>query len=132
MIMEQLSLDAQEPAIGVERRLHVPFLILLQTIGQKVFVSVLDPLDRRAEDQRCCRYGETFRMKRSLRTKSATDVGGHDADLRFGEAKRRNDNGLAAVRHLGRLPDGQHVLILVVGRDEPAWLDGVAPSLGKS
>src|SRR6478736_7092984 len=26
MILEQLSLDAQEPAIGVERRLHVPFL----------------------------------------------------------------------------------------------------------
>jgi hypothetical protein len=124
--MDELAAHAQDPAVAVERHLHVPILVALLRRGEEILAPVLDPLDRALEAER--RGGDHRLLDEiiGLGAEAAAHVGTDDADLRRIEPEQKLVDAAMAVRRLAGDPERELVGRGIVVAKAGAVLDRVA------
>ena len=123
--MDHLPAHAEQAAVIVEGDLQIPILVALLHGGEKMLAPVLDPFDRPPQQQARRRQRHLFRIHHELGAEAAADVGCHHAQLIFVEPQQHHQKGAHLVRKLRRRPQGEPVLVDVVGRERAAALDRV-------
>ena len=121
--MDHLAAHAEQAAVVVEGDLEVPILVALLDGGEKMLAPVLDPFDRPPQQQ--ARGGERhlLRIHHELGAEAAADVGRHHAQLVLVEPQQHHQEGAHLVGELRRRPQGEPVLVAVVGGERAAPLD---------
>ncbi len=121
--MDHPAAHATEAPVVFERHFEVPVLVALLHRGEEVLAAVLDPLYRPFQLEGGRGERDLLGIHHELRAEAAADVGRDDADLVLVEHQQVHQEGAHLVSELRRIPQGQPILVEVVGRDRAAALD---------
>ena len=105
--------QAQDAAVGVERRPHLVALLVAVERGGQVLAAVLDPGDRPAQPHRGRGDHHFLPADHALEPEPAADVGRDHPDPALGDPERLGDAGPDLVRDLGRHVRDQLVVAVV-------------------
>ena len=125
LVVDEVAAHAEQPSRIVERDLEVPVLVALLHGGEEMLAPVLDPFDRPVQPQ--CGRGQhhLLRVHHELGAEAAADVGRHHAHLVLVAPQQRHQKGPHLVGELRRRPEGQTVLVDVIGRERATPFDRV-------
>ena len=117
------ALERKELAVLVDGDLEVADDLLRVRRGREVFVAVLDPLDREAEDLRGCGDDRLLVEDVRLHPEATAHVVGDDAVLALRDPERPRRERSHEVRDLGGAPHGELAGRVVVVGDHAAQLE---------
>ena len=129
VVVAQMAADREQPAVAVDRRLHLPILLALVIGGGEAFAAILDPFDRTAQQQRGRRDRQLFGIEWILGTEAAADIGRDDANALFRQTQGLDQDPLGLVRHLRAVPDREQLVGCVEAREHAARLDRMSATL---
>ena len=129
MIVRHVATYTQQATIRIDRDLKIPELVALHRGGGEMFAPVLNPFDRASQQYRGDGYYDFFLIEDEFRAEPAANIGRDNANAVFRQIQKLDQDGLRAVRHLGRRPHGQpSVVVAQAGSNAPAF-NGVAQAL---
>ena len=105
----------------IDRDLKIPELVALHRGGGEMFAPVLNHLTGRPQ-YRGDGYYDFFLIEDEFRAKTAANIGRDNANAVFRQLQKLDQDGLRAVRHLGRRPCSQpSVVVTQASSNAPAF-----------
>ena len=128
MVVDQRAANSKQAGLAIHGNLDIPVLIALLRSCDEMLEAILDPFDRPLEDDGAQRNADVFGVENELRSEAAAHIRGHDADRVLVETQHVAKHAQCGVRHLGRGPHRQTLIVRVACRNGSAALDRVTPA----
>ena len=122
LVVPDLGLQGEDASLGVDGEAGLVALLAALVGGHKVFLAVLDPLDRACETPRGQQHQQVLGIELAANPEPAPDMALEQVDALRREPQHPHQGLLVAVRDLGRAVELQPVARGVVDPDRAARL----------